>query len=169
MLPLHLLEKTNAPQMQRLFELFRRPSLTVSSRRGCCRLPSAIHFYLETIIFPNFMRFQEQKSGTQVGARGGRFSASGQEMGGSILFKQRRKCFVELKKRGARLGFSGTPSELMPRELGQCEYEPGSEGEALLHIHLCIRCTVRCMVSFIWSTVYSLLYYVHCTLDIRTI
>lgn len=29
-----------------------------------------------------------------------------------------------------RLGFSGTPSELMPRELGQCEYEPGSEGEA---------------------------------------
>ena len=26
------------------------------------RLPSAIHFYLETIIFPNFMRFQEQKS-----------------------------------------------------------------------------------------------------------
>lgn len=80
--------------MQRLFELFRR-------------LPSAIHFYLETIIFPNFMRFQEQK-----------FSASGQEMGGSILFKQ-------------RLGFSGTPSELMPRELGQCEYEPGSEGEVV--------------------------------------
>ncbi|CAK9004839.1 Protein phosphatase 1 regulatory subunit 12A (130 kDa myosin-binding subunit of smooth muscle myosin phosphatase) (Myosin phosphatase-targeting subunit 1) (Myosin phosphatase target subunit 1) (PP1M subunit M110) (Protein phosphatase myosin-binding subunit), partial [Durusdinium trenchii] len=93
-LPLHLLEKTNAPQMQRLFELFRR-------------LPSAIHFYLETNIFPNFMRFQEQK-----------FSASGQEMGGSILFKQ-------------RLGFSGTPSELMPRELGQCEYEPGSEGEVV--------------------------------------
>eukprot|EP00931_Biecheleriopsis_adriatica_P032930 TRINITY_DN19156_c0_g1_i1.p1 TRINITY_DN19156_c0_g1~~TRINITY_DN19156_c0_g1_i1.p1 ORF type:complete len:5580 (-),score=1373.58 TRINITY_DN19156_c0_g1_i1:6-15065(-) len=93
-LPLHLLEKTNAPQMQRLYELFRR-------------LPSAIHFYLETSIFPNFMRFQEQK-----------FSASGQEMGGSILFKQ-------------RLGFSGTPSELMPRELGQCEYEPGSEGEVV--------------------------------------
>eukprot|EP00913_Durusdinium_trenchii_P024652 g23141.t1 len=41
-----------------------------------------------------------------------------QEMGGSILFKQ-------------RLGFSGTPSELMPRELGQCEYEPGSEGEVV--------------------------------------
>eukprot|EP00930_Biecheleria_cincta_P027556 TRINITY_DN19334_c0_g1_i1.p1 TRINITY_DN19334_c0_g1~~TRINITY_DN19334_c0_g1_i1.p1 ORF type:complete len:4939 (-),score=993.22 TRINITY_DN19334_c0_g1_i1:298-13221(-) len=93
-LPLHLLEKTNAPQMQRLFELFRK-------------LPSAIHFYLESNIYPNFMRFQEQK-----------FSASGQEMGGSILFKQ-------------RLGFSGTPSELMPRELGQCEYEPGSEGEVV--------------------------------------
>lgn len=37
-------------RMYRLFELFRR-------------LPSAIHFYLETIIFPNFMRFQEQKPG----------------------------------------------------------------------------------------------------------
>ena len=37
-------------RMYRLVELFRR-------------LPSAIHFYLETIIFPNFMRFQEQKPG----------------------------------------------------------------------------------------------------------
>merc|ERR1719446_1661665 len=86
-LPLHLLEKTNKPQMERLFQLFRK-------------LPSAVHFHLEVNIFPTFMRFQEQK-----------FSASGQELGGSILFRQ-------------RLGFSGTPSELMPRELGQCEYEP---------------------------------------------
>ena len=28
-----------------------------------------------------------------------------------------------------RIGFSGTPSDLMPLELGVCEYEPGSEGE----------------------------------------
>ncbi|CAK0867309.1 unnamed protein product [Prorocentrum cordatum] len=93
-LPLHLLEKTNKPQMERLFQLFRK-------------LPSAVHFHLEVNIFPNFMRFQEQK-----------FSASGQELGGSILFKQ-------------RLGFSGTPSELLPLELGKCEYEPGSEGEVV--------------------------------------
>ena len=38
--------------------------------------------------------------------------ASGQDLGGSILF-------------GQRIGFSGTPSDLMPRELGQCDYEPG--------------------------------------------
>ena len=85
-------------RMQRLFELFRRPtvilpywntiyyndyiyiysdySTVVTSERTLSypaspqcgsdtdwhRLPSAIHFYLETIIFPNFMRFQEQKS-----------------------------------------------------------------------------------------------------------
>ncbi len=36
-------------------------------------------------------------------------------MGGSILF-------------GQRIGFSGTPSDLMPRELGQCDYEPGTWG-----------------------------------------
>ena len=51
------------------------------------------------------MRFQDEK-----------LSASGQDLGGSILF-------------GQRIGFSGTPSDLMPRELGQCDYEPGSEGE----------------------------------------
>lgn len=27
-----------------------------------------------------------------------------------------------------RIGFSGTPSDLMPRELGTCDFEPGSEG-----------------------------------------
>lgn len=27
-----------------------------------------------------------------------------------------------------RIGFSGTPSDLMPRELGSCDFEPGSEG-----------------------------------------
>ena len=30
-----------------------------------------------------------------------------------------------------RLGFSGTPSELLPLELGQCEYERGSDGKML--------------------------------------
>ena len=46
-----------------------------------------------------------------------RHKASGQDLGGSILF-------------GQRIGFSGTPSDLMPRELGQCDYEPGTWGEA---------------------------------------
>jgi len=71
------------------------------------RLPSAVHFYLQNSIFPAFMRFQDEK-----------LSSSGQDLGGSILF-------------GQRIGFSGTPSDLMPKELGQCEYEPGSEGEMI--------------------------------------
>ncbi|CAE7753512.1 unnamed protein product [Symbiodinium sp. KB8] len=91
-LPLHLLERRNEANMAQLFELLRK-------------LPSAVHFYLEQSVFPQFMRFQDEK-----------LSASGQDLGGSILF-------------GQRIGFSGTPSDLMPRELGQCDYEPGSEGE----------------------------------------
>ena len=44
-----------------------------------------------------------------------KISASGQELGSGILW-------------GLRLGFSGTPSELLPREL-KCHFEPGSEGK----------------------------------------
>eukprot|EP00435_Cladocopium_sp_Y103_P001719 s71_g1.t1 len=91
-LPLHLLERRNEANMSQLFQLL-------------SKLPSAVHFYLEQSVFPQFMRFQDEK-----------LSASGQDLGGSILF-------------GQRIGFSGTPSDLMPRELGQCDYEPGSEGE----------------------------------------
>ena len=40
-------------------------------------------------------------------------------MGGNMLFKR-------------RIGFSGTPSELLPRDLGKCAFEPGSEG-AIVH------------------------------------
>ena len=42
-------------------------------------------------------------------------SACGHELGSSILF-------------GARIGFSGTPSNLLPIDLGDCQYEPGSDG-----------------------------------------
>ena len=34
---------------------------------------------------------------------------------------------------GRRLGFSGTPSNLVPLELGQCQYEAGSDGQ-MLHV-----------------------------------
>lgn len=39
-------------------------------------------------------------------------------MGSSILF-------------GKRIGFSGTPSNLLPLDLGGCQYEPGSDGRVL--------------------------------------
>lgn len=45
-----------------------------------------------------------------------KLSASGQAIGGDVLF-------------GTRFGFSGTPSELLPLELGECGYEKGSDGQ----------------------------------------
>ena len=50
------------------------------------------------------MAFQEIKA-----------SACGHELGSSMLF-------------GRRIGFSGTPSNLLPIDLGECFYEPGSDG-----------------------------------------
>ena len=70
--------------------------------------PRTIHWYLREFVFPAHMRHQVVK-----------LSACGQEVGGSMLF-------------GSRLGFSGTPSSLMPIELGKCGYEAGADG---LYIH----------------------------------
>jgi hypothetical protein len=73
-LPLDLLKRSNHNHMQPLFELLRRSA-------------SVIHYYLREFIFPEYMRYQTTK-----------LSASGQDLGGSMLF-------------GRRIGFSGTPSE----------------------------------------------------------
>ncbi|HLD78362.1 MAG TPA: DUF3645 domain-containing protein, partial [archaeon] len=61
--------------------------------------PEAISWYLDNVVFPETMQYRPLK-----------VSASGQELGGSMLF-------------GKRLGFSGTPSSLMPLEFGECQYE----------------------------------------------
>ena len=71
------------------------------------RLPHAILHYLDTYIFPECLQHQGLK-----------LSACGQELGGDVLF-------------GRRLGFSGTPSDLLPVELGRCHYEKGSDGKML--------------------------------------
>ena len=47
-----------------------------------------------------------------------KFSSSGCDLGSDGLF-------------GARYGFSGTPSALAPLDLGECDFEPGSEGRFL--------------------------------------
>lgn len=70
-------------------------------------LPELIHKYLCDTIFPAHMRHQVIK-----------LSASGQEVGGDALFNQ-------------RFGFSGTPSDLLPIELGRCQYEQGADGLVL--------------------------------------
>ena len=67
-------------------------------------LPDVVHYTLLTLHFPRLLLAQRTK-----------ISASGQELGSGILW-------------GLRLGFSGTPSELLPREL-KCHFEPGSEGK----------------------------------------
>uniref|UniRef100_A0A7S1J653 ubiquitinyl hydrolase 1 n=1 Tax=Eutreptiella gymnastica TaxID=73025 RepID=A0A7S1J653_9EUGL len=88
---LRFLKQSNEAQMQRLFGLFRT-------------LPDVIHWYLNECVFPTHTPHQVVK-----------LSASGQEVGGDMLFQR-------------RLGFSGTPSDLLPRELGRCGYEQGTDG-----------------------------------------
>eukprot|EP00946_MAST-07B_sp_MAST-7B-sp1_P000712 g712.t1 len=69
--------------------------------------PEVIHHYLREIAFPSTMHQQRVK-----------ISASGQELGSDILF-------------GRRLGFSGTPSNLLPVDIVPCHFEKGSEGKII--------------------------------------
>lgn len=94
-LPLKLMKQANQSEIDKLFKLFRRTA-------------EVIHWYLCEAIFPNYMRHQNAK-----------LSASGQELGGEMMFER-------------RIGFSGTPSDLLPIELGHCAYERGTDGE-LIH------------------------------------
>ncbi|KAJ1458452.1 hypothetical protein M885DRAFT_614307 [Pelagophyceae sp. CCMP2097] len=48
--------------------------------------------------------------------RPSKLAASGQELGGDAIF-------------GARLGFSGTPNDLVPAELGLCVFEAATDGQ----------------------------------------
>jgi hypothetical protein len=67
-------------------------------------LPSVIHYFVCQHVFPSCMNFQTLK-----------VSASGHELGSDHLFAK-------------RIGFSGTPSNLLPMDLGTCYYEPLSDG-----------------------------------------
>jgi hypothetical protein len=53
--------------------------------------------------------------------QGLKLSASGQELGSSLVFSK-------------RIGFSGTPSDLLPVELGQCHYEQLSDGRMVNYL-----------------------------------
>jgi hypothetical protein len=71
------------------------------------KLPHAVQFYLTIHTFPETMEHQSMK-----------LSANGQDLGSDLLFER-------------RIGFSGTPSQLLPLELGKCHYEEGSDGKML--------------------------------------
>lgn len=58
-------------------------------------LSQVIDYYLDTLIFPETMEH-----------RGLKLAANGQDVGGNMLFE-------------VKLGFSGTPSDLLPLELGR--------------------------------------------------
>lgn len=64
-----------------------------------------IYYFLRQLVFPSCMNFQKLK-----------LSACGHELGSSILFQK-------------RIGFSGTPSNVLPMDLGVCHYEPQSDGK----------------------------------------
>lgn len=91
---LKFLQKSNEEQMEKLYELWRRE-------------PLAIHHYLQSGVFAQYMRSQRRK-----------ISASGQAIGGDLLFAR-------------RVGFSGTPSDLLPLELGSCQYQKCDDGKQL--------------------------------------
>ena len=73
------------------------------------RLPQLVEHYLSEYTFPQTMLHQALK-----------LSANAQELGGDLLFR-------------VRLGFSGTPSDLLPLELGTCNYAAGDDAK-MLHI-----------------------------------
>jgi hypothetical protein len=71
------------------------------------KLPHVMHYYLHDFVFPLTMDYHHEK-----------ISASGQDLGGEMMF-------------GKRVGFSGTPSDLLPEELGQCQYDEGVDGQII--------------------------------------
>ncbi|KAH8582661.1 very large low complexity [Cryptosporidium sp. chipmunk genotype I] len=95
--PLDVINLQDHEQLEQLYELLRFQ-------------PLAIKAFLGRQVFPELLEYSEKQ-----------LSASGQEIGGEMLFS-------------TRLGFSGTPSELLPVELGKCEYEKGSDGEMIHYL-----------------------------------
>jgi hypothetical protein len=69
--------------------------------------PHIVYYYLTRMVFPDTMNFHHLK-----------ISACGHELGSSMIFDR-------------RIGFSGTPSNLLPEDLKPCMFEPGSEGKII--------------------------------------
>eukprot|EP00930_Biecheleria_cincta_P036032 TRINITY_DN2473_c0_g3_i1.p1 TRINITY_DN2473_c0_g3~~TRINITY_DN2473_c0_g3_i1.p1 ORF type:complete len:3331 (+),score=578.52 TRINITY_DN2473_c0_g3_i1:683-9994(+) len=69
--------------------------------------PFFLEFYLHDYLFPRLLRHTDSK-----------LSADGQDLGGEAF------C-------GSRLGFSGTPNDLLPRSMGRCVYAKGDDARML--------------------------------------
>ena len=92
-------------------------------------LPELVYHFLTVFIFPRTMHSQINK-----------ISASGQALGSDLLFKQ-------------RIGFSGTPSSLLPTELQPCHFEVGSEGKIVSTLcnHQLVKHTIYPKVGKNWT------------------
>ena len=66
-----------------------------------------VRYYLLRIVFPEVTAHQATK-----------LCSNGQDLGGEMLF-------------GTRIGFSGTPSSLLPLEMGDCVYQEGDDAKML--------------------------------------
>jgi len=69
--------------------------------------PLVVRYYLHSIVLPDNTAHQASK-----------LSANGQDLGGHMLFSR-------------SIGFSGTPSSLLPLELGECVYQRGDDARML--------------------------------------
>ncbi|CAE7582610.1 unnamed protein product [Symbiodinium natans] len=69
--------------------------------------PFLMEFYLNDVVFPVVLRHADSK-----------LSANGQDLGGEVLCSN-------------RLGFSGTPNDLLPLALGKCQYARGDDAKML--------------------------------------
>ena len=67
----------------------------------------AVWYYLREDVFPLCLRYRAQK-----------LWAASEDLGGRSLFR-------------SRVGFSGTPTGLLPRDMGECIWETGTEGRFL--------------------------------------
>jgi hypothetical protein len=98
------------------------------------KLPHSVMHYLHELVFPEVLKHQGLK-----------LSTCGQELGGDMLF-------------GKRIGFSGTPSDILPVELGSCRYERGSDGR-VVHYLTSTSIVQHVLIPTGWN-VYSLLDYI---------
>jgi hypothetical protein len=74
------------------------------------KLPQIIEYYLDTYVLPLVLEHHLEK-----------ISTSGQDLGGDMMF-------------GRRVGFSGTPSDLLPEELGKCQFDEGVDGQIINYL-----------------------------------
>lgn len=81
------------------------PAQLSSAHRWLCRVPAVVERYLTQIVFPAVMKRQETN-----------LSVAGFDLGATGIF-------------ASAIGFSGTPSDMLPAALGSCHFERGSEGK----------------------------------------
>lgn len=104
-----VLQHVTKPRVQPLFKLGSDGNSATASREQLHKLlgrsQAVQKYFLTSAIFPRLLRFQTEK-----------ISASGGDLGGYLVFPK-------------RIGFTGTPSDILPRSMGKCGFQDGTTGE----------------------------------------